>query len=68
MRFRIQATPMHAKLEPGARISRRDLSLGECLRHSVCRPLLRRISVEYPTMYIGEHNRIVALQAIEIIE
>jgi hypothetical protein len=29
MRFRIEATPMHAKLEPGARFSRGDLSLGE---------------------------------------
>ena len=43
MRFRIEATPMHAKLEPGARFSRRNLSLGECLRHSV-----RRFFVEYP--------------------
>jgi hypothetical protein len=43
MRFRIEATPMHAKLEPGARFSRRDLSLGECLRHSV-----GRFYVEYP--------------------
>src|SRR5205809_4138301 len=43
MRFRIEATPMHAKLEPGARFSRRNLGLGECLRHSV-----RRFSVEYP--------------------
>jgi hypothetical protein len=33
---------MHAKPQPGARISRRDLSLGECLRHSV-----RRFYVEY---------------------
>jgi hypothetical protein len=44
MRFRIEATPMHAKLEPGARFSRRNLSLGECLRHSV-----RRVYVEYPS-------------------
>src|SRR5258706_2635903 len=28
MRFRIEATPMHAKLKPGARFSRRDLGLG----------------------------------------
>src|SRR5260221_13888447 len=47
MCLRIEATPMHAKLEPGARFSRRDLSLGECLRHSVCRTVTRRISVEY---------------------
>src|SRR6266849_8668847 len=31
MRFGIEATPMHTRLEPGARFSRRDLSLGECL-------------------------------------
>lgn len=31
MRFRIEAAPMYAKLEPRARFSRRDLSLGECL-------------------------------------
>src|SRR5882724_8731245 len=41
MRFRIEATPMHARLEPGARFSRRDLSLGECLRHNVCRAVTR---------------------------
>jgi hypothetical protein len=68
MRFRIEATPMHAKLEPGARFSRRDLSLSECLRHSVCRTVRRRISVEYPTMYVGEQYSIVDMQAIEIIE
>jgi hypothetical protein len=34
---------MHAKLEPGARFCRRNLSLGECLRQSV-----RRFYVEYP--------------------
>jgi hypothetical protein len=54
MRFRIEATPMHAKPKPGARISRRDLSLSECLRHSVCRTVVRRISVEYKTMYVSE--------------
>src|SRR5438034_110230 len=59
MRFRIEATPMHAKLEPGARLSRRDLSLGERLRHSDCRTVTRRISVEYTTMYVGEQYRIM---------
>ena len=59
---------MHAKLEPGARFSRRDLSLGECLRHSVCRTVRRRISVEYPTTYVGEQYSIVDIQPIEIIE
>ena len=29
MSFRIEATPMHAKLEPGVRFSRRDLRLGD---------------------------------------
>src|SRR3982074_3408289 len=43
MRFSIEATQMHAKLEPGARVSRRNLSLGECLRHRV-----GRLYVEYP--------------------
>jgi hypothetical protein len=50
MRFRIEATSMHAELEPGARFCRRDLSLSECLRHIVCRTVTRRISVEYPTV------------------
>jgi hypothetical protein len=63
MRFRIEATPMHTKLEPGARFSRRDLSLGECLRHSVCRTLTRRISVEYTTIKYW----IMDIQPIEII-
>src|ERR1700688_3270983 len=67
MRFRIEATPMHAKLEPGARFSRRDLSLGECLRHNVCRTVTRRISVEYRTAYVGEQHRIVDIEFIEII-
>ena len=68
MRFRIEATPMHAELEPGARFSRRDLSLGECLRHIVCRTATRRISVEYPTVYVGEQYWILDIQPIEIIE
>ena len=29
---------------------------------------IRRISVEYPTMYVGEQYSIVDIQAIEIIE
>ena len=32
MRFRIEAAPMHAELEPGARISRRDLTSAFSLR------------------------------------
>jgi hypothetical protein len=68
MRFRIEATPMHAKLEPGARFSRRDLSLGECLGHSVCRTAIRRISVEYTMLYVGEQGWILNIQPIEIIE
>src|SRR3984957_12052669 len=67
MRFRIEATPMHAKLEPGARFSRRDLSLRECLRHSVCRTVTRRISVEYTMVYVGEQYWIMDIQPIEII-
>jgi Uncharacterized protein conserved in bacteria C-term(DUF2220) len=45
VRFRIEAAPMHAKLQPGARLRRCDLSLGECLRHGVYRITLnsRRI-------------------------
>jgi hypothetical protein len=45
MRFRIEATPMHAKLKPGARFSRRNLSLGECLRHA----FVALLDVEYPS-------------------
>src|ERR1700687_5914432 len=67
MRFRIEATPMHAKPQPGARISRRDLSLGECLRHIVCRTVTRRISVEYTMVYVGEQYWILDIQPIEII-
>jgi hypothetical protein len=68
MRFRIETTPMHAKLKPGARFGRRDLSLDECLRHSVCRTVIRRISVEYPVVYVSEQYSIPHIQAIEIIE
>ena len=67
MRFRIEATPMHAKPQPGARISRRDLSLGECLRHKVCCAVTRRISVEYKTVYAGGQCRIMDIEFIEII-
>ena len=68
MRFRIEATPMCAKLEPGARFSRRDLGLGERLGHSVCRAAIRRISVEYTMLYVGEQCWIPNIQLIEIIE
>src|SRR5260370_28559897 len=67
MRFRIEATPMHARPQPGARISRRNLSLGECLRHSVCRTVIRRISVEYTTVYVSEQYWTMGTQPIEII-
>jgi hypothetical protein len=67
MRFRIEAAPMQAKLEPGARFSRRDLSLGECLGHSVCCTVIRRISVEYMMVYVCEQYRILNIQPIEII-
>src|ERR1700730_7990287 len=63
MRFRIEPTPMPTNLEPGERFSCRDLSLGECLRHSVCRTLTRRISVEYTTIKYW----IMDIQPIEII-
>src|ERR1700676_190260 len=67
MRFRIEATPIHAKLEPGARINRCDLSLGECLRHKVCCTVTRRISVEYKTVYVSGQYRILDIEFIEII-
>src|SRR5579871_4791596 len=45
VRLGIEAAPVRAKLQPGARLGGRDLSLCQCFRHGT-RPQSRRISVE----------------------